>query len=422
MLGFLLLLLSRMTRTESKEESCHASHRFYIYEKAACFVNLSILMNHSFHPFPLEYVINSRLLDHPCRTHDSETAAAVFVPTYGGTLDALFHKAHKQAQDDTELVSCLAHIHTSLRTDRRWLRHKGADFHYAYSRTGTCCAGVRNAIKETALSSGWAFSIEPDYVQDVGWAKQMGNSYELHPWPHPDSLHFQKQCFPLVAGRHSIGVPYPLPHVGNHLSLVVLREQATASERRVLMAAQFGLHGRGAGVRHALMRQCMALAATQCSTLQLHNGSEHVPAFLAVAPDLSNSLLLEAKYALQPAGDSPTRSMLWKALRAGAVPVLFQSCAEGFWMNAYAGFLDSIVGFGVHSWAVALNSTEVMRNDTYVLDELAAIPDSTRRAMSAEGLAIAPRNTYLERYDPTMRDAIDVIVDKMTAQMHQQKI
>jgi hypothetical protein len=410
--SLLLLLSAHILLCASMDERCRTSHRFYIYENASCFYNISSRNV----GFPLEYTVYDRLLDHPCRTKDSMEAAAVFVPTFGGAFDVLLERAKKQVpQDAPELLECLAHIDASLRSDPRWLRHEGADFYYVYSRTGKCCTGVHPAITKTALGNGWAFTIEPSFVDNTGFTKEMAANYELKPWPHADSLQFKEQCFPL-ASKRSIGVPYTLFDFRDQRSLAALRKEATASKRRVLMAAQFGLHGRGAGIRQALMRQCLSLPATRCSVMQPHKGAVRVPEYMAAEPDLSASILLEAKFSLQPAGDSPSRGLLYKALRAGSVPVLFQSCASnGFWKNAYTGYFDSIDRFGLHSWAVLLNSTEAMRNDTYVVDELAAIPDDTIKAMSEKALSIAPRTTYFKTYDSTMRDAIDVIVDLMKA-------
>jgi hypothetical protein len=411
--ALLLLVSAHVLLCATREEKCHASSRFYIYEDAACFYNISSRKV----GFPLEFVIYDRLLDHPCRTHDSAAAAAVYVPTFGGAVDDMIGRTpQKQARDVPELVACLAHIDASLRSDPRWLRHKGADFYHAYSRTPDCCSGVQPAMRETALANGWTFIIEPNYVDHLGFSKEMAHNFVMQPWPHAESLQFRHQCFPIASDKRAIGVPYTVPGAADQRAVVALREEANASKRRVLMAAQFGQHGKGAGVRQALMRQCLALPATRCSVLQPRNGVIHVPAFMEEASDLSGTILLEAKFSLQPAGDSPSRGLLWQAIKSGCVPVFFQSCAAGFWKNAYTDFLDPIDGFGLHSWAVLLNSTEAMRNATYVQDELTVISDVKRQAMSAMALSVAPRNTYFTKYDDTMRDAIDVIVDKMTAQ------
>jgi hypothetical protein len=407
----LFLVSTHVLLSASKDEECRLSHRFYIYEKASCFYNISSRKV----GFPLEFVIYDRLLDHPCRTHDSAAAAAVYVPTFGGAVDDVISRTpQKQAPDVPELVACLAHIDASLRSDPRWLRHEGADFFHAYSRTPDCCSGVQPAMRETALANGWTFIIEPNYVADLGFSKEMAHNFVLQPWPHAESLQFRHQCFPVSNDKRAIGVPYTVPGASDQRSLVALREEANASKRRVLMAAQFGQHGKGAGVRQALMRQCLALPAARCSARQPRNGAVHVPAYMEDARDLSSSILLEAKFSLQPAGDSPSRGLLWQALQAGCVPVFFQSCAAGYWKDAYSDFLDPIDGFGLHSWAVLLNSTETMRNATYVEDELSAISDDKRQAMSATALSVAPRNTYFKKYDATLRDAIDVIVDRMT--------
>ncbi len=66
-----------------------------------------------------------------------------------------------------------------------------------------------------------------------------------------------------------------------------------------------------------------------------------------------------------------------------------------------------------------LNSTEAMRNATYVVDELAAIPDAVYEGMRDRCLALTPRNTWLRARDPGTHDAADVLVELMLPEARQ---
>ena len=77
-------------------------------------------------------------------------------------------------------------------------------------------------------------------------------------------------------------------------------------------------------------------------------------------------------------------------------------------------------GFGAGTWAVLLNSTMTMMNDSYVRSELLSIPPSTIEMLRARGLFLSKRGSYFltdERNDSDLYDATDVIVDLMTTQL-----
>jgi hypothetical protein len=200
-------------------------------------------------------------------------------------------------------------------------------------------------------------------------------------------------CF----GVPVIGIPYNI--IGVRGPSYEDMRTPSLNDRVVLWSAMFRLHGIGLAVRAALKRQCITLTSNKCI---YHNLADE---------NTTLSTLLASRFTAIPAGDTPARNMLWKAINAGTVPVLFTSCSDGFWSSAYLNFLPALHSFGPNSWAVLLNSTSAMANDTYVRDELEAISFKTYRNMFQILHSLRVRNMYFQPRVPG--DATDVIVEKM---------
>lgn len=402
--------------------SCLSSRRFYVFSAAPCFEELMPVSaaDEARLPFALDWVLHNRLLGHPCRTHDAFLANAVFVPTFGGSFDHQWRRTENRtfwASEDHSFKNCLSELDESLRADRRWQLTNGTDFFFVWSQTWGCCAGVLSQILQTSLHRSVVLSLEAAYEHGATPCTQSDAVGSIQPWPHSSSQKFADQCFRVknptsgdVGGGGTgtalrvFGIPYQLPPYSASF-MIDMHQRALVSDRTRLIAALFALHGRGAGVRLALKRQCLSIA-DECLYMAKSSSSS------------TDDVLLTSTFALVPTGDTPSRSMVWKAIRAGAIPVFFQSCTHGFWKDAYPFHLDPVHEFGAGTWAVLLNSTKTMMNDTHIRDELKLIPNSKLALMRARCLFLSQRGSYLLKDDGAhIYDATDVIVDTMTMQL-----
>lgn len=117
----------------------------------------------------------------------------------------------------------------------------------------------------------------------------------------------------LLCGLLQVSVPYPTCfHPGSSLELAAQQQLLLSSPRSVLVSFVGQLEreglGWGRGLRAALKAQCEAHAA-QCALL--HCDME-CPCTAVLAAQL------QAKFCLQPSGDSPTRRSLFDALQVRA--------------------------------------------------------------------------------------------------------
>ena len=130
--------------------------------------------------------------------------------------------------------------------------------------------------------------------------------------------------------------------------------------------------------------------------------------------------LRSARFCLQPAGDTPTRSQIFECLLCGGIPVFFSTCAQAdlVYERLYEPFLPPFerTAFGPGPWAVVLDEERVINNQTYLLGTLANIAADKLRITKMQETIISflPRLQYppdptappdLPRYGP---DALGV--------------
>lgn len=205
----------------------------------------------------------------------------------------------------------------------------------------------------------------------------------------------------------SIAVPYPSSfHVESeaalerHLEWVRRGWSASAPALALLMAGSRHSNGPdGNNLRLALHEQCHA--SDRCVMLDTAEDT----AFSR--PELSNqavhSELRDAVFALEPQGDTPTRSQIFEALLSGTIPVFFSACARPdlIYERLYEPFLPRYErhAFGQGTWAVVLDANAAIADPTYVMRELESIASDTERirAMRQAIAAAIPRITYPRR-------------------------
>ena len=170
-------------------------------------------------------------------------------------------------------------------------------------------------------------------------------------------------CYRASRPGGAVGIPTPggMPRGGGAVGL---------EERRQLLFYWGRAHGRAPALRRRL---------NELLSRQHGSDGDSVPraSFFTGAYRRSHFVLL-------PTGDYPLRDSSWRALREQAIPVYFSSCEASVLITEFPIFLPSEPPrFGANAWAVLLNQTAVMTNDTYLGDELRAIAPSKRRAMRA---------------------------------------
>ena len=219
--------------------------------------------------------------------------------------------------------------------------------------------------------------------------------------------------------NHAMAVPYPTSyHATTDAAFDAHVAWVRASPRDQLAVYYGGIHGMAEGLRTRIHKVCTG--SERCSTLNDHgsfNGSSAALTNSAVHGALRNTT-----FCLEPAGDTPTRSQIFDCLLSGGIPVFFASCAVAdlVYERMYEPFLPRYdrTRFGAGKWAVLLDIKQVMHNDTYMMDELAAIAKNATLVaeMREQVIKIMPRIQYrqlgwaLDRYQP---DALAIYMDEL---------
>jgi len=219
--------------------------------------------------------------------------------------------------------------------------------------------------------------------------------------------------------KHAMAVPYPTSyHATTDAAFDAHMAWVRASPRDILAVYYGGSHGMAKDLRERIERVCMR--AERCHSLNSHGGFNGSSA--ALTNGEVHGALRKATFCLEPAGDTPTRSQIFDCLLSGGLPVFFASCARAdlVYERMYEPFLPRYdrTGFGAGKWAVLLDSRQVMANETYMMNELAAIAENTTLVakMREQVIKIMPRIQYrqlgwaLDKHQP---DALAVYMDEL---------
>ena len=220
----------------------------------------------------------------------------------------------------------------------------------------------------------------------IGWQSSW-QTYVATPQRFPQADELQ-QMMPLLQ------IPYPsATHPG-----VVSYDGAASHERPSLLALVANAY---TPLRKLLRAECERAGRPTClvvggaerygNRMLWRNGTESLAAYG------------DARFCVQPVGDSATRKGFWDALSVGCINVLFHELG---W-NGTDSFSDH------REWTVTLPLAEVTRRGG-VIDLLRAIPESQIARLQAAALNARRKAQYLVSPSNGQEDAVDSIVAQVT--------
>ncbi|GAQ79216.1 Exostosin family protein [Klebsormidium nitens] len=291
---------------------------------------------------------------YPCRTHDSEAAAAFYVPLYTGILWQI-HSAQcatNNCPQPSPLLGLGNRLEETLKRMPYLERNEGRDHFTTMGYVTdlavedfTCCKSkLLNMAYTRAMT---LLGIEPAYAHE----------------------------------ERQVSIPYPTSFHPVSLSDIAAHQTLVASSHRpifVSFAGSFkrpGLHS-GRALRGALQEHC-ARAPDFCHVAACENVCGAAESF---------ELYLRSTFCLQPPGDSPTRRGVFDALQAGCIPVIFQPKT----INPYAHFLRPDWG----RYSVFVPEDDVINGATDVIEFLRNVSDVEIEAKRKRIVKVLPRIVY----------------------------
>ncbi|KAL8557032.1 hypothetical protein ACS0TY_004486 [Phlomoides rotata] len=237
--------------------------------------------------FSLEIIYHNRMLNHPCRTLNPESAAAFYIPFYLGLAieKVLFNKTSTAEERDRHCKMMLDWV-----SDQPFFqKSKGWDHFITLGRIT------------------WDFrrSKDQDWGSSCIYMPRTHNITRLliekHPWDYFD-----------------IAVPYPTGfHPRSVDDVRTWQDFVSSRDRRTLFCFAGGTRGFIKNdFRGVLLNQCYSepgsCRVADCGGSKCMNGSSAIL-----------ETFLDSKFCLQPRGDSLTRRSIFDCMVAGSIPVFF---------------------------------------------------------------------------------------------------
>ena len=181
-------------------------------------------------------------------------------------------------------------------------------------------------------------------------------------------------CYLYVPEQRVITLPYYQADPTSRANLAASRHNFQRPNKVFYYA---GIHGMATSLRRRLYDLCAMQPASSWNCPKRPLSYED-----------SLTALEDATFCFLPAGDAPTRVTMWPALARGCIPVLFSSCAQNIALQQHSHLLPAdpldAPGFGLKRWAVLVNQTAVMTDDTHLASVLAGVGDADVRRLRAE--------------------------------------
>ncbi|XP_074296755.1 xyloglucan galactosyltransferase KATAMARI1 homolog [Silene latifolia] len=238
--------------------------------------------------FLLEVIFHNRMKQYDCLTTDSSKASAIFVPFYTG-LDVARHlwNTDSNVRDSSgfELVKL-------LKRKPEWKRWSGRDHFFVAGR-------ITWDFRRSANSKDPDWGTKFLYLPEV--KNMTGLVIESSPWNNND-----------------FGIPYPTYfHPANDDEVFQWQNRMRRQKRKKLFCfAGAPRPDRPDSIRNQLINQCEK--SRKCMMIHCNNWKNkcHKPAELM-------KTFQNAKFCLQPPGDSYTRRSTFDSILAGCIPVFF---------------------------------------------------------------------------------------------------
>ena len=359
------------------EDRC-ADGRFYVYydetlRHAEDEMRPSCI-HQTFHCHP---TFAERLLAHECRTRalTSETPVIVANLIWRGRLS----DPARAELGKNRTLNMLSRMPPEIHGHRHLYLFEGGE-HWTFKIAAYVAAMPPHAIFVTP---------EPDFAT---------HRSAVYREPAVPQLH--DACYLYAATPRVLGDPF-WQMGSSDVAVNVMPDAA----RRDAVFYYGGLHGRAERLRRRLYELCdMQGAAWNCRAPEA--GSSRAAQANGGLGSYFRSVA-SADFCLCPTGDSPGRALMWDALARGCVPVLFSSCPQSHLLQAHAHLLqpDAATGFGVRHWALLLNQTAVMTNDSYLADSLAAVTAAEKLTMR-QRMAAFMRKLSFSVHERSASDAV----------------
>lgn len=328
--------------------------------------------------FVTEIIFHNRILKHPCRTVEPESATAYYIPFYAGLAVGKYLWSNCSRQDRDRHGEMLL---TWVRDQPYWNRSNGWDHFITLGRIT------------------WDFrrSKDEDWGSRLIYMPLMRNITRLlierNPWDYFD-----------------VGVPYPTGfHPRSDADVLQWQHHVRTRNRTTLFS--FAGATRGAirnDFRGLLLRHCLnesdSCRVVDCAGTRCSNGTSAIL-----------ESFLDSDFCLQPRGDSFTRRSIFDCMIAGSIPVFFWRRTAYF---QYEWFLPSEPG----SYSVFIHRNEV-KNGTSIRGVLESYSREEVRKMREKVIDYIPKLVYA-RPDAgleSFKDAFDVAIDGVLRRMKEQE-
>ncbi|KAK6936360.1 Exostosin, GT47 domain [Dillenia turbinata] len=325
-----------------------------------------------------ELIFHNRVMNHPCRTLEPESASAFYVPFYARFAVEKHLWSNSSVADRDRVCEMMLRW---VQDQPHWKRSNGWDHFIMIGRMT------------------WDFR----RMRDDGWGSRflympaMKNVTRLlverHPWDELD-----------------IGVPYPTGfHPRSDIDVLQWQDYVQSSTRKNLFCFVGGTRSkikndfRGVLFNHCKNESEVCKLVDCTGNWCTHGASKILETFL------------ESDFCLQPRGDSHTRRSVFDCMLAGSIPVLFW---ERTAYDQYEWFLPA----EPTSYSVYIDHRRV-RNGTSirgVLEKFSKEEIKKKREKVIEGihkLVYAARSEGLE----TIKDAFDVALDGVLKRFKEHK-
>ncbi|KAL6882595.1 hypothetical protein ACP4OV_011285 [Aristida adscensionis] len=323
--------------------------------------------------FQLEVIVHRRLLSHRCRTTEPSLATAFYVPFYAG-LDV---GSHLWGENSTVADRDRAGLRLL-----RWLRNQTS-----FQSSG----GWDHFLTLGRIT--WDFRRRGG----DGW----GTSFVLMPgMENVTRLAIEADRLDPM----DVGVPYPTGFHPRAAADVRAWQRHVLSRRRPSL---FGFAGAPRAwfrddFRDVLFEECEDAGRARCRAVDCR--------FTRCIdnPAAALELFLDARFCLQPRGDSFTRRSLFDCMVAGAVPVLFWRRTA---YDAYPWHLPAGSPGEERGWSVFIDRRALRVGNVSVREVLEGFSERRVRRMQERVVEMIPRLVYGASRDGIaggMADALDV--------------
>lgn len=333
--------------------------------------------------YMLEVIFYERMRTYSCRTSNPEEADLFFIPFFSG-LDALpylYTDGKSRLQQGRELVAWL-----EANATETWRRHGGHDHFLIAGRTA------------------W------DFCRPLTAVTQWGTSL----FSNPETVNITSMLLerrPWRGGEAAI--PYPVGfHPSTSASLKSWIKVVRSTPRMYLFSFSGALRPQLVlSIRESLSQQCTK-AGSACSRLDCGKIK------CSHEPEPIYSSLMQAKFCLQPRGDTATRRSVIDSIVSGCIPVFFHKD------TAYTQYQWHLPN-DYDNFSVYIDEEDIKSGKADVKTILEGYSDKQVEQMRERLISIIPNVLYRhpESKDLTesMRDAFDLTLEGMAQKVKQFK-